>query len=381
MRSSTLTSDKRTLILVSAALTSAGMMLAYKGYQENHAVSGQGAAHPELPAAPLPLPIPTSSSPYPRGESSVSPGGRGADSAPLSRPAKPALRQAAAIIPVMARSSRTGPPALRRSRLISREPSWTGGQSGVREIASGVYEAVGVQSQAGAGASSDVAGQGPPEALSGNEVEADAVSPAQSPDEPVSADCPPAEIASKGDAAADVDLSADCAGPSAVVSDDEPPTDTAPAIMEGSVPGGRATPEATEPEQLTDVTQQPPAAAEENDCSASLIVGACSTVRSGKQPPTPTSVLPPSGEHYQIGLRIGGRDAGRIPIIIDRSDNILVGVSGLLDAVRADMDAAQYERLRSSSNASAYVDIEKLRSMGFAIAFDDATDSLVLTVR
>lgn len=85
--------------------------------------------------------------------------------------------------------------------------------------------------------------------------------------------------------------------------------------------------------------------------------------------------------HYTIGVSVGGRAAQPVPILIDRSDNILIGVSGLLASVRSLMDPAVYARLATSSAASTYVNVEKLRALGFAINFDDRQNALVLTAR
>jgi hypothetical protein len=118
-----------------------------------------------------------------------------------------------------------------------------------------------------------------------------------------------------------------------------------------------------------------PTAPDSLSCSAGIM-----------QPPTlKVAEIQPSqliaAQQHTIRLRIGSREAGRIPIVIDRADNILIGVGGLLGAVRDRMDPAVYSRLAATSGASAFVNIERLRALGFTIGFDNRTESLVLTAR
>lgn len=112
------------------------------------------------------------------------------------------------------------------------------------------------------------------------------------------------------------------------------------------------------------------------DCPGAADVTAQASVRPASHDPHSAGMT-----HYAIGVSVGGRAAQPVPIMIDRADNILIGVSGLLASVRSLMDPGVYARLATSSAASAYVNVEKLRSLGFAINFDDQQNALVLTAR
>lgn len=115
---------------------------------------------------------------------------------------------------------------------------------------------------------------------------------------------------------------------------------------------------------------------DQRDCPGSSASGVASRSASAAPPNLPDGVTA-----YTIGVTVGGRAAQPVPILIDRKDNILIGVSGLLSTVRDLMDPAAYSRLAASSAASSYVNLEKLRTLGFTITFDDRRNTLILTAR
>lgn len=80
-----------------------------------------------------------------------------------------------------------------------------------------------------------------------------------------------------------------------------------------------------------------------------------------------------------LPVHINGVKVGNLPFVVDSHDMLSVSVAGLLDLVRPSMRPDTFEQLRSSRAASGYVSFEALRKAGFAVTFDNATNSLTLS--
>lgn len=84
---------------------------------------------------------------------------------------------------------------------------------------------------------------------------------------------------------------------------------------------------------------------------------------------------------YSMPVMARGVLLGAVPIRVGGAEGLSVSLAGLLSLVRPQMDAAQYLRLSGATSAADYVGLEQLRAAGFSVAFDNSTDSLVLTAR
>lgn len=78
-------------------------------------------------------------------------------------------------------------------------------------------------------------------------------------------------------------------------------------------------------------------------------------------------------------LRIGGEAVGEVAIKMDQSRSFSVQLAGLLDVLGERFDAHEFERLRSSAAADAWIGVDELRAMGLGIAYDPVYDELKLT--
>jgi hypothetical protein len=81
---------------------------------------------------------------------------------------------------------------------------------------------------------------------------------------------------------------------------------------------------------------------------------------------------------YSIPLQIQGADAGDVQVRME-GDRLSISLASILFLVRARMDSAEFDKLNSSRNASAYISTDALRTAGFVIGFDPSKASLVMS--
>lgn len=81
---------------------------------------------------------------------------------------------------------------------------------------------------------------------------------------------------------------------------------------------------------------------------------------------------------YSIPLQIQGADAGDVKVRME-GDRLSISLASILFLVKARMDSAEFDKLNSSRNASAYISTDALRTAGFVIGFDPSKASLVMS--
>jgi hypothetical protein len=78
----------------------------------------------------------------------------------------------------------------------------------------------------------------------------------------------------------------------------------------------------------------------------------------------------------RLTLRIGNSALGKVDFRMTDARTIDVKLSGLLDLLAGQYDAAEFARLRSSAAADAYVSFDQLRALGLNVRYDPAYDEL-----
>lgn len=80
----------------------------------------------------------------------------------------------------------------------------------------------------------------------------------------------------------------------------------------------------------------------------------------------------------KVSVQVGGKPTAGLPIFLVRSDEPAVRLSSLLDLIRADIPAADFQRLRASTSAEAILSIRDLVSAGFT--FQVIGDAVAISV-
>jgi hypothetical protein len=78
----------------------------------------------------------------------------------------------------------------------------------------------------------------------------------------------------------------------------------------------------------------------------------------------------------RLTLRIGSSALGKVDFRMTDTRTIDVKLSGLLDLLAGQYDAAEFARLRGSAAADAYVGVDQLRALGLNVRYDPAYDEL-----
>jgi hypothetical protein len=93
----------------------------------------------------------------------------------------------------------------------------------------------------------------------------------------------------------------------------------------------------------------------------------------------PNSVSARSVE-YSIPMQIQGVDAGDVQLMVE-NDRVSISLASLLNLVKPRMDAAEFAKLNSSTNARAYISTEDLQKAGFVVGFDPTKASLIMSTK
>jgi hypothetical protein len=78
----------------------------------------------------------------------------------------------------------------------------------------------------------------------------------------------------------------------------------------------------------------------------------------------------------RLTLRIGKSSLGKVDFRMSEGRTIDVKLSGLLDLLAGQYDAAEFARLRTSAAADAYVSFDQLRALGLNVRYDPVYDEL-----
>jgi hypothetical protein len=78
----------------------------------------------------------------------------------------------------------------------------------------------------------------------------------------------------------------------------------------------------------------------------------------------------------RMTVRIGGAALGQVDFRMSDARTIDVSLGNLLDLLAGHYDAAEFDRLRNSAAADAYVSFDQLRALGLNLRYDPVYDEL-----